>query len=189
MVAARSEETEGRRGTRLKLRARDAEDLRTIAVYLQDAIVPVSEIAYQAPERRFVLVANRFRWEMTGGQETAAPDDAAHESERDARFEDEAEEAPGPVYERVHCGVCFDFVRGVHTRGFNSNERERLLNLLTIRTAPGAIDLLFSEGVEVRLEVSQIRCHIEDLGEPWPTRWRPAHPEDASESDDASQPQ
>ncbi len=34
-----------------------------------------------------------------------------------------------------------------------------------------------SGGGEISLEVSDIRCHLEDLGEPWPTRWRPGHAE------------
>jgi hypothetical protein len=26
------------------------------------------------------------------------------------------------------------------------------------------------------LEVDRILCFLDDLGEPWPTRWRPKHP-------------
>ena len=47
----------------LKLRAEDAEDLAVISAILQDALVPVGEMAYLPEEQRFVLVANRFRWE------------------------------------------------------------------------------------------------------------------------------
>ncbi len=43
--------------------------------------------------------------------------------------------------------------------------------------APGAVLLEFSGGGTMRLEVRGIRCHLEDLGEPWPTRWRPSHAE------------
>jgi hypothetical protein len=34
------------------------------------------------------------------------------------------------------------------------------------------------------LEVGKIRCHLDDLGEPWPTRWRPGH-----DIDDAKMPE
>lgn len=189
MAAAKSEDNAGPGEARLKLRARDPEDLQAIAVCLQDAIVPMAEIAYLEKERRFVLIANRFRWEVVTAELVglmAAANEPEQEPKRDANFEDEEGEVRGPVFERVHCGVCFDFVRGVRARGLDRKDRPRLLNLLTICTAPGAIDLLFSEGVEVRLEVSRIRCHIEDLGEPWPTQWRPGHPmDDAPEKEDA----
>ena len=48
---------------RLKLRARDPEDLRVLSACLQDALVPLADIAYLKPEQRFVLVVNRFMWE------------------------------------------------------------------------------------------------------------------------------
>jgi len=47
----------------LRLLARDEEDLAVISAILQDALIPVSEMAYLPDERRFALVANRFRWE------------------------------------------------------------------------------------------------------------------------------
>jgi hypothetical protein len=50
----------------LKLRAEDAEDLDVVSACLQDAIVPLSDMEFLAGEKRFVLVANRFRWENCG---------------------------------------------------------------------------------------------------------------------------
>ena len=47
----------------LKLRAEDEEDLAVVSTILQDALVPVAEMAYLPEEKRFVLVANRFKWE------------------------------------------------------------------------------------------------------------------------------
>ena len=41
---------------------------------------------------------------------------------------------------------------------------------------PASLILDFAGGSSVRLEVAQILCHLDDLGEPWPTRWRPKHP-------------
>ena len=68
-------------------------------------------------------------------------------------------------------------MRKVHFRGVDLRRKDQLLNLLTLEADPGAVTLLFSGGGEIRLEVSGIRCHLEDLGEPWPTRWRPDHAE------------
>jgi hypothetical protein len=116
-------------------------------------------------------VANRFRWEAT--KEGAPPPSEAGPS-GDARFEDEAGE---PAFQRVNCGVCFDRVRAVRTRGLDLENKDHILNLLTIEATPRAVTLLFSGDAAIRLEVTAIACHLEDLGEPWPTRWQPAHGE------------
>ena len=47
----------------LALLAGDAEDLAVIATLVQDAILPVTEIAYNARNRSLALLLNRFRWE------------------------------------------------------------------------------------------------------------------------------
>ncbi len=144
--------------TLLKLKAGDAEDLETIAAFLQDAVVPMSEMAFQQAERRFALVANRFRWEAAGG-----------------------ERVEGRIYERVHCGVRFEDVTAVRLRGLDQHRRGDILSLLTITADEGVIDLVFAAGGQVRLEVDRIACHLEDLDEPWPTQWRPTHPDDAGD--------
>ncbi len=173
----------------LKLRVHDTEDLRALATCLQDALVPVADLAYLKAEKRFVMVANRFKWE--GGAQLAprpapestpgalepapaAPEAARADRDPDANFE---EADGGPRYQRVNCTVCFDWVRKVRFRDLDPRRKDQLLNLLTLEAGPGAVTLLFSGGGEIRLEVSDIRCHLEDLGEPWPTRWRPGHAE------------
>ena len=51
------------------------------------------------------------------------------------------------------------------------------------RTAGGreAILLEFAGAAAIRLDVARILCRAKDLGEPWPTPWRPRHDEDAAE--------
>ncbi len=135
----------------LKLRAEDEEDLAVISAILQDALVAVGDIAFLPEEKRFVLVANRFRREAppAGSPETL---------------------------ERRMSGLRFDGVTGVQRRGFTPREGERLLVLLAIRAEAGRLYLDFAGGSSIRLEVERILCHLDDLGEPWPTRWRPRHP-------------
>ena len=70
-------------------------------------------------------------------------------------------------------------------RGFDARKKDEILSLLDLETQPGAVILNFSGGAAIRLEVSEILCHLEDLGEPWPTRWRPRHGE-AEEAGTAS---
>jgi len=137
---------------RLKLRATDADDLAVISTVLQDAVIPSEEIAYLPTERRFVLVANRFRWEDSDG-----------------------ENVRGRIYERVHCGLVIDAVNAVKSRGIDSTTKGRILSLLAIEARDGAIELTFSAGAAIRIEVDRIACHLEDVAEPYPTRLRPSH--------------
>ncbi|MEE2661683.1 MAG: DUF2948 family protein [Pseudomonadota bacterium] len=136
----------------LKLAATDAEDLAVLSVLLQDAVVPMSEMIYLADESRFVLVANRFRWE-------AINNDGA-----DSR-----------VYERIKCGLTFDRVIRVRRRKVNTNARERVLELLALDVSDEYVDLIFAGDAVIRLYVERILCHAEDFGDPWPTQWRPDH--------------
>lgn len=162
---------------RLKLSAKDAEDLQVIAAFCQDALVPVSEMAYLENERRFVLVLNRFRWDR-------APDSAAEPTagarsapQQDASFWDRDD--TGPVYERVLCGLRFENVSAVRTRAIDLRKRQEILAMLTIQSEPGGVFLLFAGGGAIKLETEEIRCFLEDFGPSWPTRRRPSHPDDA----------
>ena len=140
----------------LRLRAEDAEDLAVISACVQDALVTVVDLAYYRDNRRFVLVANRFRWE--GERGTA--------------------EVP---FERILCGITFEAIDGVAYRGFHRNEEDRILSLLAIRPAPGAanvtIDLEFAGDATIRLSAAAISCRARDFGEAWPTAWQPDHPD------------
>jgi hypothetical protein len=133
----------------LRLKAVDGEDLAIIASCLQDALVLVGDMAYLAEAKRFVLVANRFGWEKA----------SAGKRELD----------------RVTCGITFAGVTAVRKRGFDLQDGDRIMALLTIQPVEGAIDLIFSGEAAIRLETTEILCHIEDVGEPWPTQWRPNH--------------
>lgn len=146
-------------GDLLKLKAVDNDDLQVIAGALQDAIVPVLDIAYDAGERRFLFAANRYRWEKTTDSGNAG----------DAR---------------IHCGVSFDNVMKVQRRGIDRLRPGAFLNLLTITLAAGpggagvVIELTFSGEAAIRLETTGLLCHLEDFGEPWPAQRQPQHAND-----------
>jgi len=136
----------------LRLRAEDRDDLAVISACLQDALVTVGDLAFDAEARSFVLIANRFRWECNSP-------------------------AGGAEFERILCALTFDGVGGVAYRGFRRSEKERILALLAIRQdEAGAIDLDFAGGATIRLNATVIRCRLRDLGDPWPTNWQPDHP-------------
>ncbi len=144
-------------GAALKLRAEDADDLAVLSACLQDALVPVRDLAFVRDEQIFVFIANRFRWESGLGP---MPGEAGHE--------------------RVLCAVTFSAVTAVSYRGFRRGDDGRILALLAIRPkADGAggeaIQLEFSGAAAIRLEVVRILCRAKDLGEPWPTPWHPRH--------------
>jgi hypothetical protein len=144
------------RAPALSLRAEDADDLAVLSACLQDALVLVADLAYDEDGKSFMLVANRFRWERG---ERAAHGAAGHE--------------------RILSGILFGGVAGVSYRGFRRGDGERLLVLLAIRAEQSeegaAIVLEFAGGAAVRLRAAHIDCRVRDLGEPWPTPWRPRH--------------
>jgi hypothetical protein len=155
----------------LKLRTEDAEDLDIVSACLQDAIVPLGEMEYVPGEKRFVLVANRFRWENCGETADMPAADPVPSATVDAAF------ATGcRTYERVNCGVAFDGVEAVRRRGIDPRERARMLELLSMRVEAHAVTLEFADKAALRLEGARITCRLSDIGDPWPTQWRPRHP-------------
>ncbi len=159
---------------RLKLRARSVADVDVIGALLQDALVPIVDMDYLRRERRFVLVVNRFMWERAG----EAPQGLPEAMGDDARFEDG--EAGAQRFWRTHAALVFDRVRAVASRNLPRRREGALLNLLTVASEPRRITLYFSGGAQLRLEVADIRCRLEDLGEPWPTAALPRHDEDVT---------
>ena len=137
----------------LRLRASDLEDLSVIGTMVQDALVPPGDMRYLKDNGQFLLLLNRFRWEMADG---------------------------GPPYARTHSGLRFDNVDSVHFRGISWDAPEKMLSLLTIACDTDAeggarVVLHFSGGSAVRLTSSSLACGLEDVGEPWPTQWKPDH--------------
>lgn len=170
--------------TRMKLRARDGEDLRVVAAFLQDAILPVKEMAYLPRDRRFVMLFNRFKWErlpeegpVAALESAPAPKAEPAADEQDATFLEDEQEQGGPVYERVHCALTFDGVGGAKLRGIDRKDKSRLLELLTIEADKDGIALVFAGEAAIRLQARKVRAHMEDMGEPWPTTNLPRHGE------------
>jgi hypothetical protein len=133
---------------KLRLKAVDRQDLAVIATCLQDALVLVGDLAHLPDEQEFVMVVNRFGWEAA---------------------------ARGRPMMRITCGVVFGGVTGIEMRGFDREDGDRILSLLTLKAHDDGIELVFSGRAGLRLRAPAIQCRIEDVGESWPTRWRPQH--------------
>ena len=157
----------------LKLRVHDSEDLETLSALLQDALVSRDNMTYLRRAKRFVLVASRFRWESLP-EDAHARLKAREGASEDASFEED--EATDKVpFERANSGICFDHVVRAHSFGLEQSAKGRFLELLAIQPYKEGVELIFAGGAAIRLEVSRLRCHMEDLSEPWPTQWCPEH--------------
>ena len=138
---------------KLRLMALDGEDLSVISAAAQDALVAVRDCAWFKDEKRFVLLVNRFRWEADPDVDTA--------------------------YWRTHAAIVFNDVSAVHHHNVPLNEPDRMLELLALAVdGPNGVTLRFAADRAIRLDVGRLVCHLEDVGEPWPTPWKPAHPVD-----------
>lgn len=151
----------------IKISARDAEDLTVVSAFLQDALIPLNEMRYLPQERRFILVANRFRWERAaaGNSAPALIGDASFDSDED--FGD---------LQRVNCGICIDRVLAVRSRGVDQSRPDEFLSLLSLHLDGNKLNLLFAGGGVIQLDVEALALYMRDLGTAWPTQWRPDHP-------------
>ena len=134
--------------SRLSLLARDEQDLAVVSSMLQDAIVPMTDMVFLEKEQSFVMVVNRFRWEIPTGETTG---------------------------QRVNAGLRFDRVSRVQFRNIDRESRDRFSALLSFGYDSGVVMIRFSGDGAVRLEVLELICALRDFDEAWPTIWRPDH--------------
>ncbi|MDD8023120.1 MAG: DUF2948 family protein [Paracoccaceae bacterium] len=99
----------------LALRAESPEDLAVIAALVQDAVLPITEISWEARARRLAFLVNRFRWE----DRTQA-------------------EAEGRVFERVQSLLVISDVTGIASTGIDRADRDAVISILDLGWEPGA---------------------------------------------------
>jgi hypothetical protein len=145
----------------LRLRAGSAEDLAILSALIQDAVAPVSEIAWARRHRRFAMLINRFRWE-------------------DA----EAARRQGRPFERVRSMLVVEDVLAVRSSGVDPADREMLLSLLSLGFEPtgeggGALTLTLAGDGAIALEVEWLDVTLTDVTRPYlaPSGKAPAHPD------------
>lgn len=141
----------------LKLIALDDEDLAVLSAHLQDAVVRVGDILYEAPVKRFAMVVNRFDWSSLAGPG------------RDNSFT------------RRRTGIRLQQVTAVRSRNINRSDTDAVLSLLAIIFAPtelpsGIVTLHFSGSMAIELDVECIEAELRDLGAAWTTARQPRHP-------------
>ena len=141
----------------LRLAALDGEDLTVLSAHLQDAILRPGDLTYLAGEHRFLLALRRFDWSDADG-------------------------AP----RRRLAGLHVERVLSVRTRGLKPGD-DTPLSLLALTfeatDAPsGRIDLVFSGGAAIRLDVECVEVRMKDLGPVWEASGRTGHDDAAAGS-------
>lgn len=146
--------------TPLRLIAQDTDGLAVLAMLLQDAVFPITEMAYAKTRRRFALMLNRFRWE-----------------------DREAAERAGRKFERVQSLLVFEDVLSVQTSGIDRGDKDTVLSLLHIEFAPaaegsGVVTLLLAGDGAIALQVEALDASLRDVTRPYvaPSGKVPAHP-------------
>jgi hypothetical protein len=143
----------------LHLKARDAEDMTILSALCQDAVVPMGEISYDAGQRRFAMLLNRFRWE-------------------DA---DRAAKRSRPV-ERVQSVLLFDDVMSAKSSGVSQAEKDTILSVLAITFTPtkdgaGTVEITLAGDGDILLDVEALDVTLKDVTRPYvaPSKTRPNH--------------
>ncbi|PSJ51741.1 DUF2948 family protein [Kumtagia ephedrae] len=139
----------------LKLAALDEEDLNVISAHVQDAVTKVGDLKFHQRDRRFVVPIHRFAWETQAGLFPDRP-------------------------QRRSSVLHFERVGAVKASGVARGKPEDVLALLALRFHPaeapgGTIELVFSGGGAIRLEVECIEARLADLGGAWEASSRPKH--------------
>ena len=142
--------------TLLKLAALDAKDLEIVSAHVQDAVMKVGQIAFLPKEGRFVLPMNRLAWETVSGLVR----------KRAERRRSVLSLRPGGLGAQ----------RGRRPRPARGGAVAACRALSRRHSTPaGTVELVFSEGAAIRLEVECIEARLADLGGAWQASSLPAH--------------
>ncbi len=133
----------------LSLAAQDSENLSVLSALLQDAVFPITEMAYAKSRRRFALLVNRFRWE----DRTQA-------------------QAANRGFERVQSLLVFNDVLAVQTMGIDRADTDTVLSLLHISYHPGPdgtgrADLILAGDGSIALTLESLDIALRDVTRPY----------------------
>ncbi len=142
----------------LQLTAHDAEDLQVVSAFVQDAVLPGSEMSWNPNKRRFGMLLNRFRWED----------------------KDRAAKRGRPV-ERVQSVLAVDDVTRVQSTGV-TRDGDTILSVLSLSFQPGEdgtgrLEVTLAGDGAIGLEVECLNVTLKDVTRPYlaPSRRTPSH--------------
>jgi len=143
----------------LLLKAYDAEDLTVLSALCQDAIVPTGEISYDAEQRRFAMLLNRFRWE-----------------------DKPRAEARGRPVERVQSVLLLDDVLKAQSSGLSTDDKDAIIAILSLtfeanEDGTGRVELTLAGDGVIALEVEALNVTLKDVTRPYiaPSKKAPQH--------------
>ena len=130
----------------LNLGALSSDDVEVISALVQDAVFPITEMSWNAKQRRFALLLNRFRWE------------------------DEGKTRHRP--ERVQTLFVVDHVLGVASQGIDRRDTDTILSLLSVVFEPGEdgagyVLLTLAGDGGIRLKVEALEIGLRDVTKPY----------------------
>lgn len=133
----------------LRLRAEDTDDLAVLAALAQDAVFPANEMTWQAGQRRFAILLNRFRWE----------DRAKAEARKRA-------------FERVQSVLVINDVLKVQSQGVVQGDADTVMSLLSIsfeagKDGMGRLELTLAGDGVIALEVECLDVALKDVTRPY----------------------
>lgn len=133
----------------LKLLAEDAEDLEVVAAALQDAVLKIGDIAWEAKARRLTLTLNRYRWGAAG---------------------------PERVRTAVQVGSVLGVQTRRLRRNAREAVVELLTLAFEPGEAPGGrLVFRFAGDADLAVEVECIDLVLADVSEPWAAKSEPRH--------------
>ncbi|SER75465.1 Protein of unknown function [Tranquillimonas rosea] len=143
----------------LRLAAFDDEDIAVISALVQDAVFPITEVAWQKTDRRFAILLNRFRWEDAG-----------------------AAESRGRDFERVQSVLTIENVRNVQSDGIDQQDRDQVMSLLSISwidgdSPSGRVLLTLAGDGAIAVDVEAAELMLRDVTRPYraPSGQAPRH--------------
>jgi len=133
----------------LNLGALDQDDLQVVSTLIQDAVFPASEMIWDASQRRFAILINRFRWE-------------------DRSLRDQS----GHAVERVQTVLSIDNVLGIASQGIELANKDMILSALSLQFEPGpdaggTVLLTLAGDGAIKLSVEALEVRLKDVTRPY----------------------
>ena len=140
---------------RLKLIGKNIEDLKTISAYSQDSIVKIKDIVYLKENKIFIVMLSRFMWE-------------------------DLEKGVFRNYKRIKSILKFNFIENVLAKNINQQQKNRNLELLTIKSSYNQnnlydTSLIFSGNNIILLKSEEIDVMLDDQEYFWEVKHSPKH--------------
>ena len=140
---------------RLKLIGKNIEDLKTISAYSQDSIIKIKDIVYLKENKIFIVMLSRFMWE-------------------------DLEKGVFRNYKRIKSVLKFNFIENVLAKNINQQQKNRNLELLTIKSKYNQnnlydTSLIFSGNNIILLKSEEIDVMLDDQEYFWEVKHSPKH--------------